>query len=518
MTALAENQPLLLIEDDKIDAMLVRRQLSKEGWDVPVHHVYSLEEAQGWLSEHTPALILSDLNLEDSCGLETVARLRQLSPDHALVVLTGVSDEEVGVQAVRAGAQEYLLKGQLEGQLKRTLRYAMERMRSERALKASQRALVEASKQEAIGRLAAKIAHDLNNMLTLILPCADLLKGRLQGDTEALQDVTLITEAARRSQRLVQGLLAFGRKQMLRPAPMDLCQLIERFQPLLERTVGESFQVQARLDPATPPILFDASQMELILVNLAANAREAVKPGGGRVTITVRRAGEARPSGVPEGEFAQLIFEDDGQGISPEALPRLFEPFFTTRPASGNSVGLASVYGVVRQSNGHIHVESEHGRWTRFTLFLPFAPVEKRIPEQPSTTSSMEGAPGGRERILVVEDEPGVRDIVVRTLKRMGYQVLEADSGPAALSVAEAFGGPIDLMLSDVVMPNTNTGAFVAEMVRRRPELKVVLMSGYAADETIRHGVEVGKYPFLQKPFTPGALLRQLRLAFDELI
>lgn len=509
---------LLLIEDDELDAQMVRRHLRKESAPFTVVHVSSLQDAEGWLAEHTPSIILADLNLLDSTGVATVTALRALVSDVALVALTGTADEDTGVQAMRQGAQEYLVKEQLEGQLLRTVRYAKERARIERALKASQQALIEASKQEAIGRLAAKVAHDLNNMLTLILPCADMLRMRLSDDAEGLEDVKMITDAARRSQSLVKGLLAFGRKQMLRPAPLDLSDLLSQFAPMLSRTLGESIQLVTELSDRLPPILFDASQMELILVNLAANAREAVKAGGGRVLLQVDEAPRDRPPGVPKGDFARLIFEDDGQGIDPEVLPRLFEPFFTTRPASGgNGVGLASVYGVIRQSGGHIHVDSAQGEWTRFTLYLPFAKGEGALaPEDtrglpPPSLESLNGT----ERILVVEDEPGVRSVVVRALRQAGYSVLDAGNGPEALALEMVTEREIHLMLSDVVMPQTNTGAFVAEMCRRRPGLQVVLMSGYAADETIRHGVELGEHGFIQKPFTPPDLLRQLRIMLD---
>jgi two-component system, cell cycle sensor histidine kinase and response regulator CckA len=349
----------------------------------------------------------------------------------------------------------------------------------------------QAQKLESIGRLAGGVAHDFNNLLTVILGTAEVLKeDRASGALCDPEDLDQIRVAGERARDLTQQLLAFARKQVIAPAPLDLNAVVRGSEKLMRRVLGEDVELAVRADPALWPVVCDAAQIGQLLLNLAANARDSM-PLGGRLGIETRNAvlrslEAARPPGVPAGEWVRLSVRDSGAGMSPEAKAHLFEPFFTTKEQGrGTGLGLATVHGIVAQSGGHIRVESSPGEGTVFDIFFPRsreAPAVAPEPQRANTSS-------GTETVFVVEDDPMVREITVRSLRSNGYRVLPARSGREAFDIAARERDPVHLLVTDVVMPELD-GRMVADRLRRQyPDLRVLFVSGYTHDVIGRHGV-----------------------------
>ncbi len=373
--------------------------------------------------------------------------------------------------------------------------------------------LRQAQKMEAVGQLAGGIAHDFNNLLTAIVGYATLLERTLPPDAAAREEAQEIIGAARRAANLTHQLLAFSRKQVLRPTVVDVNVVVRDIERILHRVIGEHITLRTSLDPGLAPVLADPSQLDQVIMNLAVNARDAM-PGGGRITIETANVpldtelAQVHPDARPGG-YVLLTVSDTGTGLSPDATAHLFEPFFTTKEVGkGTGLGLATVYGIVRQSGGFIGVDSEPGRGTRFRIYLPRAESPAKEPVKshvaPSTASLEAGT------VLVVEDEAGVRHLARDVLRRSGYRVLEAADGAEALRLV-AQEGTIDLLLTDVVMPGMS-GAELAERFRAlRPRARVLYASGYADEALGSHGLPSGGVPYLQKPFEPDDLVRRVR-------
>ncbi len=373
-------------------------------------------------------------------------------------------------------------------------------------------------KMEAIGRLAGGVAHDFNNMLMAILGCSDFLLNAIPPDQPLRHDVEEIKRAGERAADLTRQLLAFSRRQVLQPRVIDLNAVVSDMERMLRRIIGEDIELMAVLDADLGRIKADPGRLEQVIINLALNARDAM-PRGGRLTLETRNfdldqdyiRGHAL---VKSGPYVMLAVSDTGTGIDPETQAHIFEPFFTTKgPGQGTGLGLATVYGTVKQSDGYIWVYSEPDRGTTFKLYFPRVPD----PELASSRSAPEVRDlQGRETVLLVEDDPVVRDLIRRILVRYAYRVLEASSGPEALEVCRNHDAPIDLVLTDVVMPQMSGRELIEELVTVRPDLRVLYMSGYSSEAVVRHGM-LDKYtPFLQKPFTPDTLARKLREILDN--
>ncbi len=377
----------------------------------------------------------------------------------------------------------------------------------------------QAQKMEAIGTLAGGVAHDFNNLLTVILGYSDLLLGNLTSDAPMREPIVEIHTAGERARALTRQLLTFSRQQVLEPKVLDLNAVVADMEKMLRRLIGEDVELATVLEPGLARIESDPGQLEQVLLNLSVNARDAM-PGGGRITIETRNVildsdSADRPSSLHPGEYVLLVVRDTGVGMAPQTKARIFEPFFTTKdPGHGTGLGLAVVHGVVAQSGGHIEVDSELGEGTVFEVYLP------AVAEQPSTVKANSAAlllPRGHETILLVEDEAAVRELASHILASCGYAVLAAANGLEAMQVAEGHAGPIDLLVSDVVMPHLG-GRELAERLRAiKPGLKVLFMSGYADQAVVRHGVQRAEHPFLQKPFTPIGLAQGVRDALDAL-
>jgi signal transduction histidine kinase/CheY-like chemotaxis protein len=378
--------------------------------------------------------------------------------------------------------------------------------------------LLAAQRMEAVGRLAGGVAHDFNNLLTAILGYASIVDAELPPGDPLREDVTAITQAAGSASSLVRQLLAFSRRQMLRPEELDLTTVVDRVVPLLRRLAGERIAFRAELAAGLPGVRADPGQLEQVLVNLIVNARDAM-PDGGSVTVETAEVqvdeGEARRHlGLRHGRYVALTVTDTGVGMDREVRERVFEPFFTTKePGRGTGLGLATVYGIVKQSDGYIGVASEPGHGASFRVLLPALPVA--VEPAPPALAAPPVAQPGTERVLLVEDEETVRLLAATVLRRLGYTVELAGTGADALRILERADGAFDLLVSDIVMPELG-GTELAAIVRERwPGVGIVLMSGYAPEVVGREGPVV-EDAFLAKPFAPQTLGSTVRAVLDQ--
>ncbi|MFN3652135.1 MAG: response regulator [Armatimonadota bacterium] len=377
--------------------------------------------------------------------------------------------------------------------------------------------LRQTQKMEAFGQLAGGIAHDFNNMLAVISGYSEVLAMLPGIEGNAREFVDEIHAAAERAAALTRQLLAFSRKQVLEPKTVDLSALVEGTVRMLRRLIGEDIAVRTRSEPELGKVRADPGQIEQVLMNLVVNARDAM-PRGGSLLITASNAEiseESRPPGspVPPGAYVQLSVTDSGCGMSKEVLAQLFEPFFTTKePGKGTGLGLATVYGIVTQSEGYITVESEPGQGTTFRIYLPRVDAADGGEE----TGRRTAAAGGVETILLVEDEPSVRQLVNTLLQSQGYTVLEATNPGDALRICERYTGTIHLLLTDVVMPGMSGRELHEHLRQAYPPLRVLFMSGYMDDAVLRHGVLTDDADFIQKPFAAASLAGKLREVLDR--
>jgi two-component system cell cycle sensor histidine kinase/response regulator CckA len=369
---------------------------------------------------------------------------------------------------------------------------------------------LQAQKMEAVGRLAGGVAHDFNNLLTVILSYSSLLLEDWSADHPDRDDVDQIRKAAEGASGLTRQLLAFSRQQVLDPRITDLNGVVANIEKMLGRLLGEDIRVVTRLADDIGTVKVDSGQLEQVIVNLAVNARDAM-PGGGILTIETANMemDEAYVSGHPiaaPGSYVMLAVSDTGTGMDEATQARIFEPFFTTKgPGKGTGLGLATVHGIVRQSSGFIWVYSEIGRGTSFKIYLPR--MDANVEAAPTTT-----APAGKTgaTVLVVEDMDSVRRVTCRMLARQGYTVLEAASGAAALRLVQTHDGPIDLLLTDVVMPELDGRRLADQLTALRPGVKVLYMSGYTDHAIVNNGILDEGIAYLQKPLTPAALYQKV--------
>ncbi len=389
-----------------------------------------------------------------------------------------------------------------------------ERKQAEESLRRSEDQLRQSQKMEAVGRMAGGVAHDFNNMLTAITGYSELALRRLELKDPVRRDVEEIRKAAERSAALTRQLLAFSRRQVLNFRCLNLNDVTADLDGLLRRTLGDDVEIVTRLGSPLGRVRIDPVQIQLAVMNLATNARDAM-PKGGRLTIAtadvvVEEARELGYCDVPRGRFTVLSVGDSGAGMTEEAKAHLFEPFFTTKPrGKGTGLGLSTVYGIVKQSNGHIEIESGPGKGTTVRMYFPV--MEEGKPE--ATTRTRSRTPRGTETILVVEDEDVVRNLVREQLRSWGYNVLDARNGVEAVALVRREPEEIHLLLTDVVMPGMGGRDLAREMAGLRPKTRILFMSGYTADQFAEGGADAPA--LIQKPFTSEALARRVREVLD---
>ena len=456
-------------------------------------------------------------------------------------------DHELEYRALRADGREVWLRDIVHvvqnpigrpAQLRGLTVDLTERKRAEEALRQTEEQLRQAQKMDAIGKLAGGIAHDFNNLLMVIRGEADLILRRLDTSSPLGHNVEGIREAADQATTLTRQLLAFSRKQVLAPSVLDLNTVVAGIQQMLRRLIGETINLVTVTAPDLGCVKADPGQLEQMIINLAVNARDAM-PDGGRLTIAASNvtvdADTARQRGVTPGPYVMLEVRDTGVGMARETKAHLFEPFFTTKDGKGTGLGLSTVYGIVDQSGGHIDVDSEPGQGTAFRVYLPRIEQTVEPPERvfsapraepaaspagdPSARGGVRGEEAGaapaRETVLLVEDAGRVREVVREILEINGYDVLEARHGADALEISGRHRGRIDLMVTDVVMPEMSGRELAQRLAPLRPDMRVLYMSGHTDDAIVRHGVLDAGIAFISKPFTPDALAAKVRAVLD---
>jgi signal transduction histidine kinase/ActR/RegA family two-component response regulator len=436
--------------------------------------------------------------------------------DLPLIVVSGRIRQADILSVLTAGAADHLTRGnlmRLNAAVERELRAA--KMRRERTRLEEQ--FRQAQKMEAVGRLAGGVAHDFNNLLTVITGYSDLLlAGRdlLEPQRAALEE---IRRSAERGGQLTHQLLAFSRRQPLEPRIVRVNDLILQMEKMLHRLIGEDVEFITIAAASRDTVEADAGRLEQVIMNLVVNARDAM-PDGGQLTletgtVQLSESYSARQLGIQPGQHVTISISDTGVGMDEETQSHLFEPFFTTKnPGRGTGLGLATAYGIIRQSGGAIGIVSQLGKGTTARIYLPVAePKSEAVVEKASPPERLTGA----ETILLVEDEARVRKLIVDVLAARGYRVLEATRGGEAVRLAATHKGPIHLAVVDVVMPEMSGPDVVREIRPGRPDMRVLYISGYTDEAIVHHGILESGAAFLQKPFLPGVLVRRVREVLD---
>jgi signal transduction histidine kinase len=517
-----ERPVVLVVEDDALVADMLRTMLSRAGYSVET----AADGAAGLARIEAGGvdLVVLDLMLPELDGLELCRRVRAQESDVYLpiIILTAQPGPDQRQAGFAAGADDFLTKPfDREDLLARVQVWVRARQRMQalhRRLLHEQEQLRRSQRLEALGQLAGSVAHDFNNLLTVITGFSELVLQRLGATDPPRSYLEEITKAGERASALTRQLLAFSRRQVLETKVLDLNGVVTDAEQLLRRVVGETVELRSHLSPDLWPVRADRGQLDQVVLNLAVNARDAM-PHGGRLTLETANVeldegyAQHHPPLRP-GAYVRLTASDTGLGMTPEVQAHIFEPFFTTKaPGKGTGLGLATVYGIVKQSGGYIWVYSEPEHGTTFKIYLPRA-VDGALSEA-DVSAPLLAAPGGTETILVVEDDAPLRALVRGVLAASGYTVLEARAGEEAVRLGEQYAGPIHLLLTDVVMPGLSGRELAERLAARHPGLRVLFMSGYTDQVVVEQGMLEARAPFLQKPFSPETLRRKLREVLD---
>ena len=502
---------VLIVSDREGDALQLIGALRQSDYVPSSERVDTAATLREALAHRWDLILATD----ESARLGTLAALEILhetGADIPLVAISGGVPEESVLEVLKAGAADYITRNHLS-RLGVTVSREMSQAEGRRERSRLEQQFRQAQKMEAVGRLAGGVAHDFNNLLTVITGYAELLLAG--GDLEASQRTALqeIQRAAERGGALTHQLLAFSRGRPFTPRTVQLNTLIVHMEKMLSRLIGEDVELitVAAAEPAN--VRTDPGQLEQVVMNVVVNARDAM-PGGGKLIIETANAQVDQTYAGPNvdlkpGSYVVLAISDTGMGMDPETVTHLFEPFFTTKaPGKGTGLGLATAYGIVKQSGGAISVYSEPGRGTTVKIYLPSA--EAKLAAE-AAEQEPAAALRGSETILVLEDEARVRKLVCEVLAGRGYHVLEAVRGEEAIRMAKEHKGRIHLLLADVVMPEMSGPQALEQIRTRHPNMKVLFMSGYTDEAMVHHGILDSGVPFLQKPFLPETLARKVR-------
>jgi signal transduction histidine kinase len=505
----ADSTSILLVGNDAAYGSFLVELLGSGEPATRLRHAPSLVAAFDVSPEKFDAALL-DLAVGGAAGLDALHAFRGRLPSLPVIVLLSEADAVLASEAIQAGAQDYVVKCEADGRLVlRAIRNSIDRSRTHREL---EHRFSQLQRFEAIGRLAGGIAHDFNNLLTLIGGRVERLQRGLAPDDPLRKSVDEVASAADRAAGLTLQLLAFSRRQVLAPKVVSLNAIVDGVHEMLTRLLGEHVSFELALAPDVSAVRADPGRIEQALLNLAINARDAMPDGGvlsvATANVTVDEAYARQHVGAAPGTYVRLTVSDTGTGMDPETRERVFEPFFTTKEVGkGTGLGLSTVYGIVKQSGGHIWVYSEAGLGTTFKIYLPAvdAPIDVAPVRQPLPL------PAGSETILLVEDEDGVRELIDELLTARGYHVLAASRGVEALQIAEFVEEDIHLLVTDVVMPQMSGREVVTRLAPGRPNMRVLYLSGYTDDLILQHGALEPGAAFLQKPFGAADLARKVR-------
>ena len=509
---------VLIIEDSEDDAVIVLRELKQGGYDINFERVDNHSALQASLASRPWDLIISDFALPQFSGMDALKLVRSTGSDAPFIFISGTMGEDIAVAALKDGAQDYLVKDNLK-RLVPAVQRELQKAKEHRQRKQLEQHVHQLQKFEAIGRLAGGVAHDFNNLLGVILGQTEMLLDRTR-DEGITRGLKMIEETAKRGASLTRQLLAFGRRQVLETKILNLNTVLTDFENLLRRVIGEDIELVVQTEAKLRTIDADPSQLEQVFMNLAINARDAM-PSGGKLTITTANLDledsyTDRRVLVKPGSYVQIVVSDTGCGMDEQTQSRIFEPFFTTKEqGKGTGLGLAMVYGIVKQSGGYIWVYSEPDHGTSFKIYLP---VVGGTAETPRSVERSEKLPRGSETILVVDDDASLRDVTCEFLRAGGYTVISAESPAHALQLAESHDGLIDFLLTDVIMPKMNGRELATGLIKTRPAMKVLYVSGYA-DGVVQdgpHGPLEGGLAFLQKPYTRKQVMQKIREILDS--
>lgn len=512
---MAQTVRVLFIEDSDDDTSLQVRLLEQAGYQVEYLRVAAAKDLVKALNERWD-LLISDYSMPHFAGSDALKIVRNQDKDIPFIFVSGTTGEDTAVAALKFGAQDYLMKtnlGRLVPAVQRELRDAGER-KQQRSLQGQAHQL---QRFEAIGRLASGVAHDFNNMIGAIMGWAEMGLEDSESSTRAQDRFQKIHAQAERAANLTRQLLAFARRQILQTCNTDLNSTVLESAALLRNTISERIEIDLQLTPELCVAWADPSQVEQILMNLCLNARDAM-PDGGKLSIETRNVQiegdyiRAHPWAVA-GTYVRLRVFDAGTGMDPAVLEHIFEPFFTTKEmGKGTGLGLATVYGIVKQHKGFIDVESTPGQGTTFSVYLP---TGNGVPKAPDKFSGV--APRGmKERILFAEDNKALREVTGEFLQKVGYDVLMAEDGLEAVRLFVRNLTSVDLLLLDVVMPGLNGPEAFARMNNLRPEIPVIFTTGYATEVSLIGAELQGQPTILQKPYATLVLAQKVRRVLDE--
>jgi len=495
---------ILHLEDNREDAALIASILREGNIDAAIEVVDTRSEFEEALRRGGHGLILADYQLPQFDGAEALAMARKMRPELPLIMVSGVMGEEAAIDSMRSGATDYVLKTRLSRlvpAVRRALREAEER-EEKRLL---QQQFLQAQKMELFGRLAGGVAHDFNNILTIVMSnCGLVLTGMAASDPHR-HLIEEIEQAGLRGAALTSQLLIFARHEARKPENLALDEVVHTAAPLLRRLVPESVQMVFNLTAGQTRIEADRRHLEQALMNLVVNARDAM-PRGGSIFIETK---------TPEAGSVKLVVRDTGHGIAPDVRARLFEPFFSTKPAgTGTGLGLATVRRTVAESGGFIEVDSAPGQGASFILEFPQCAAQA-VP--PPVSASRSVLPRGSETILVVEDDPTVRDRTANMLERQGYEVLTAADGQEAVDLlSRRANRRVALVFTDIVMPGMGAGEMARRLRATHPDLRLLFTSGYTEQSIAPEGILPDEVNFLAKPYGLESLACRVRTALDE--
>jgi signal transduction histidine kinase len=508
---------ILHLEDSPADAFLVQTLLKRAGIPCEMEVVQTREAFVSALSENRIDLVLSDHSLPSFDSMAALDIVSKIRPGLPFIIVSGTMGEEWAVHALKNGATDYVLK-ERPARLVPAIRRAMREVEETTERKRLERQFIEAQKMEVMGRLVGGVAHDFNNILSVILGYCESVGAGIDPGHPARPDVEEMKLAAERGATLVRQLLVFSSKQVVQPAVLDLNERVESFHKMLRRLVGENIAMSVIPAPELGRIRADPCHVGQVLMNMVVNARDAM-PHGGELVIKTRNVEfddtRETPLGcVPPGHYVALTIRDTGVGMDAEVLEHIFEAFFTTKAKGiGTGLGLATCRTIVRQCGGFIDVSSQPGGGTTFDVYFPRVelPLDAKLRAAPSGPT-----PRGTETVLLVEDDPSLNRLVSRTLRKLGYTVLCTNNGEEGLRTAlEHEGEPISLVVSDVVMPRMGGQLMAEQLLPLFPNLKFLFTSGYAGDVLARHGALKAGANVLAKPYTLSTLALKVREMID---